>query len=282
MLSFSDNLKNEISKELPGKKCCMSSLLRGMLFFIKKDVSAGIVFRTKSENTALCFLDLLLIVLNIEAEFKKGKTMFICTVKDLSDIDSINKFLSVDPIICRKCTGFFVKGAFLAAGSVTSPEKAFRIDISVYDSVSATLLNDSLKQPGIIPRISSSGRRYYIKGNEKTTDFLSFIGANYAFYDFINKGIINRMKQDAERANNFEMANLKRSAGSFSRLNEKLAKSDNKYLYDILGEGLYETAVIKKDNPELNLSQIAELHDMEITKSGVYHRLIKIQKKLCG
>lgn len=280
MMSFSDNLKSKICTDIPTKKCCRLSLLRGMLLFLKNEKDGVVSFKSKSENTVCLFADLLFINFGIEGEFSFPGVFYYYRISDFNDIDIINKFLKSVPTICNKCEGNFVKGAFLASGSIMSPEKGFRVDISVYDKEFGDILAGICSEHDINPSYNKSCNRIYFKGNTKVSDFLSFIGAKDEFYDFINRGIINKMKQDAGRINNFELANLKRSSKSFSSLSKKLSNSDDEKLKRVLNDQLYESAILKKENPELSLADLVDLHKGKISKSGLYHRLKKISELL--
>lgn len=277
-MSFSDKIKDELSKNIRGKDCCLRSLYRGMLMFSEKSDN-NIKFKSGSENAVLLFADLSYLLISVEGSFKRGK-IFSYEFTDFSSIDVINRFLKSEKIFCDKCPGYYARGAFLAAGSISDPEKAFRIDISYKDNDSSSLFLECCKLPGIGFNLNKKYRRLFIKGNNNTSDFLSFIGANDAFYDFVNRGIIKKMRGDAERVNNFELANIKKTSSSFSSLLSKLEKIPDGKLQNLLGDELYETAVLKRNNPELSLSELGLMHTSGISKSGVYHRLIKIKEKL--
>ena len=116
----------------------------------------------------------------------------------------------------------------------------------------------------------------YLKKGDDIEDVIHYLGAGKEAFEFANEKIKRDFANMANRRNNFEVGNIKKtvnaSADSINAIN-KLIKSGK---ISNLPQGLYETAMLRVDNPYVNLEELAELHTDRITKSGVNHRLKKL------
>ena len=116
----------------------------------------------------------------------------------------------------------------------------------------------------------------YIKDSGKIEEFFALIGANKAAFELINSKIVKELREDTSRQLNCDMANIKRSLSASKHVVEII-----QHLYDsgavaALPAELRETARLRVENDQATLTELALMHSVPMTKSGVKHRLDKI------
>ena len=181
-------------------------------------------------------------------------------------------------IKCQSCASHFLRGVFVTGGSVNAPEKSRHLEIKVGGKPEADELAILLSENGFEAKISQrrSKNIVYFKDGDTIFGFLSFIGANKYAFDFLDKIIENQMRNDINRKNNFETANMAKTVVATKKQMEAISFFINTGRLDKLSKVLRATAELKYENPEANLTELAALHEPPITKSCVNHRLNKI------
>ncbi len=179
---------------------------------------------------------------------------------------------------CQSCLSAFVRGVFLASGTLTDPDKSYHLEMSftseaVTDEISLMLAELAL-EPKRMTR--KTEQVLYYKDSESIENFLAVIGATNAAFTIMNKKIERELRSDANRLANGELANIGKTiaaAGDQIAAIHALIKSGE---LERMPDELKQTAYIRLENDDATLSQLAALHDPPITKSGVNHRLKKI------
>ena len=179
---------------------------------------------------------------------------------------------------CSSCVSNFMKGVFVSGGSVNAPDKSHHLEIKVNGKPEADELAILLAENGFEAKISQRRSKsiVYFKDGDTIFGFLSFIGAQRQAFDFLDKIIENQMRNDINRKNNFETANMAKTAAATKKQMEAISYFHDTDRMDELSEVLRATAELKYETPDLNLKELAELHTPPITKSCVNHRLNKI------
>ena len=116
----------------------------------------------------------------------------------------------------------------------------------------------------------------YIKESEQISDFLNIIGASQMYFRFQDVKITRELVNTANRINNCESANMEKTASAALRQRLDVALIAAERGLDSLPEKLRQAAVLRRDNPELSLAELAELADPPISKSGLNHRFEKL------
>lgn len=188
---------------------------------------------------------------------------------------------------CTSCASHFLRGVFLTAGSVNAPNKGHHLEIKTDGSAKAVRLVELLAESGLEAKVFTrrSSHIVYLKDGDAIFAFLSLIGAQKCAFDFLEVMIEKQVRNDCNRKTNFDAANMQKAANAGRRQLEAI-----RYFYDAgtleeLSEVLQYTARLKYENPSLNLSELAALHDPPITKSCVNHRLNKLietYERACG
>lgn len=282
MSSFAQITKDSLC-EIPVKShCCKAAMLCGMIAFSAGKDNNGIYHTLENENVISLYEMLLVEVLggscNIEY-FGQGYRISITDFKTLEAI--IKRFGNLkspkkDLFICEHCRKHYFRGAFLCAGTLNSPDASYHLEIEapfVPDSI-ASLLSDI----GVIFKYSKrrGNNVMYIKESEVIEDFLNYIGARSSAFSLMNEKIRRELRNNANRQKNFDTANIKKSVVAGTRFLDAIKKLESENRLGMLNEELRETAMLKLKYPDAGLVELAALHNPQISKSGLYHRLTKI------
>lgn len=186
-----------------------------------------------------------------------------------------------DAFKCESCRRHFIRGIFLACGSVSDPHKSrsrYQLEFTAPDTESGEYIRDLLRENGLFPLEAKRGGQslVYFRDNEAISDILNLIGAQKEAFDFADVKILRDYENNANRAANCDIANISRSVTASSEQLKAIAGLEKLGRLSSLSEQLVETAQIRRDNPALSMTELAELHKPPITKSGVSHRLKKI------
>ncbi|MGG1554931.1 MULTISPECIES: DNA-binding protein WhiA [Paenibacillus] len=179
------------------------------------------------------------------------------------------------------CKRAYLRGAFMAGGSVNNPEgSSYHLEIaSIYEEHCKALVNLANKfdlNARFIER--KKGFVLYIKEGEKIIEFLSIIGAHQALLRFEDVRIMKDMRNSVNRIVNCETANLNKTIGAAVRQIENIRILEREVGLDNLPDKLREVAQIRLQHPDLNLKEVGDMLAGNVSKSGVNHRLRKIDE----
>lgn len=203
---------------------------------------------------------------------------------DLSIVSEGFMFNSgIDRNIIRKncCKRSYLRGAFLAGGSVNNPEgSSYHLEIaSMYEEHCQALVelaNGFNLNARCIER--KKGFIFYIKEGEKIIELLNIIGAHQALFKFEDVRIMRDMRNSVNRIVNCETANLNKTIGAAVRQIDNIKLLQKEIGLENLPEKIREVAEIRLAHPDLNLTEVGELLKVKVSKSGVNHRLRKIDE----
>lgn len=247
--SFSGATKNALCELAVKSVCCRRALYGGLL-----------LYRLPQELDAL-----LPLTARLEAEFAEGDKNMV------SDTDEL--------FVCDNCPRCFLRGAFLACGSVSDPQTGrYQLELALPDGESADFVARLLEGFDLSPARTFRGDKtvLYFRDNENITDFLNVVGAQKASYTFVNVKIKREFENDANRQANCDIANISRAVGAAQEQIEAIEGLRRLEKLDRLSPPLRETALLREENRDCTLTELAALHDPPITKSGVNHRLARI------
>ena len=205
----------------------------------------------------------------------------------LSDLDILNGFqikqtVPIDFLDNDLKVRSYLRGAFLATGSVNNPETGrYHLEIySLYEEHNDTIC-EIMNRYHLNARKTErrSGYITYLKEAEKIADFLSLIGATNSMLKFEDIRIVRDMRNSVNRIVNCENANLNKVADAANKQIENINYLDAHLGLDKLPEKLQEVAQVRVAHPELSLKELGELvPGGPISKSGINHRLRKINE----
>lgn len=174
----------------------------------------------------------------------------------------------------------FLRGAFLTSGAVMSPDKKYHMEFATSSYGLHNDLFTVMKSLGLKPRIvvRSGNMVIYFKSSEEIADILTLMGAYKVLMDFHNAKIIKEIRNNVNRTMNCEAANLQKMVDASMEQVAAINKLIEKNKFDTLPDNLKEVARLRLEYREHSLKELGEMLDPPLGKSGVNHRLRKIQE----
>ena len=209
---------------------------------------------------------------------------------DLNDEDAIkslklhkiNSQYMVDRQLVERscCKQAYLRGAFLATGSVTDPEKGYHFEIVCDLEEQANLVMDIIKSFGLEPKLVMRKKYYvvYLKDGSMIVDILNVMGAHISLMNMENIRILKDMRNSVNRRVNCEAANINKTVNAAVKQIEDIKYIEQNKGLKSLPENLRLLAEIRLEEPELPLKDLGEKLNPPIGKSGVNHRLRKISE----
>lgn len=303
-MSFTSTMKKELT-QVEAMPCCrraeLSALVRinGIMKLNRKHIILEIT--TENPSTARYIFSLIKglyqqqpeVLVRRKSRLKKNHAYMIristqteSILQDLGIIKpnsyerimAISEHLFVEP----HCKRAYLRGAFLAGGSVNNPDSgSYHLEIvSTYiDHATALcqLMNQFHLHAKVIER--KKGFIVYMKEGDKIGEFLNIIGAHPSLLHFENVRIMKDMRNSVNRLVNCETANLNRTIQAAMRQVENIKLIERELGLDQLPVALRDVAVARVQHPELNLAELGQqIKSGTISKSAVNHRLRKIEK----
>lgn len=174
----------------------------------------------------------------------------------------------------------FIRGAFIGGGSVSNPEKTYHLEFVAHSQEFAEDLRDIINHYKLNSKVIQRKNSYivYIKEVEKIQDILSVLGAHTCLLEMENIRIMKEMRNNVNRLVNCETANLSKTVNAAVRQVESIRYIEKTVGLARLPKNLQEIAQIRLENPEESLKELGEMLDPPVGKSGVNHRLRKLEK----
>lgn len=175
----------------------------------------------------------------------------------------------------------FLRGAFLAGGSVNSPgSPSYHLEIYSPDLTLANILLDLMNAYDLHARMTSRKRGFivYLKEGEKIVDFLNLIGAVRALLKFEDTRIIKGMRNQVNRLVNCETANMNKTISAAVRQMEHIRVIEHRGGLESLPDHLREVAEARIRHPEANLQELSKRLGGRVSKSGLNHRFKRLEE----
>ena len=172
----------------------------------------------------------------------------------------------------------FFRGAFLAGGSVTAPEKRYHLELTTPHFNVSREVGTLMQEAGFEPKSTTRKSNYilYFKQSEAIEDFLTAIGAPVAAMEIMNAKLEKNLRSSVNRRVNCDAANLDKTVDASMAQAEAIRRLEKTVGLDSLPDKLQEAARLRLEHPELALTQLAALCDPPVTKSCLNHRLRKL------
>ena len=305
-MSFSTETKNEISRVIPDSLCCKKAELSGIAKLAGSIQIVGykkinLKISTELNSVARKVFKILKSDFNINTnivvnknQMLKRNNSYVLTVKSEMGSESLMKTLGLldeneDFLPCHivpswvyedeECKKAFLRGAFLGGGSISDPEKNYHMEFVASNEEFAESLMNLINSLGFNSKIVCRKNSYvvYLKESEQISDLLSHIGAFQALLSLQNTKILKQMRNNVNRIVNCETANLSKTVNAAVRQVENIKLIQQKIGISKLPANLQQIALLRVENEDLTLKELGELLDPPISKSGVNHRLKKIE-----
>lgn len=293
-ISFSSAAKAEICRALPQKKCCALAQCFGILLFCNSFGASGIRIITESrefaQNLPKLFKKAFGISFDVVPEQDAhGKLVFLITDEDkLSAImhaygfdvrDTLALHVNLPIVEEDCCKNAFLRGAFLAGGSVTDPIKGYHMEITTtHKSVAGeteALIRETMEfRPKTAQR--SGGQVLYIKQSELISDFLTYLGAPVAAMGIMEARLEKELNNKVNRRCNCDDANTSKVVEAAQEQLSAIRILRDRGVVSKLPMKLQQAIEAREKNPEASLTELAAMMTPAITKPAMNHRLKKI------
>lgn len=295
MQSFSLRAKTELCRLSVQRHCCSRAESYGVLLYCNTFTTREVRIITENPEFALRLPRLFHKAFGIRfdrvpEENNGGKLIF-----QITDAEKLARILDVLGYDVEKalalhvnyalleddcCRAAFLRGAFLAGGSVTDPEKRYHLEFSTSHVQASREVLTLLEEMGFLPRAVMRGANAvtYFKQSEHIEDILTTIGAPASATEIMAAKVDKEIRNDANRATNCDIANLNKTLEAVAQQTDAIRRIADNGKLKTLPEKLQETAQMRLANPELSLAQLATMFDPPISKSCLNHRMRKIME----
>ena len=299
-MSFSSRVKDELSTQISNARHCKIAEISAIISMcgrIQISVNDKYMVKIHTENIAVArkYFTLLKKTFNIKTEISIRQNSYYTVIvkhhedavrvlqatKLMNQYGEIGEQMSItDNIVIMQdcCKRAFIRGAFLATGSISDPQKFYHFEIVCTNRQKATQLCKIIQNFQIDAKIVERKKHFvvYIKEGSGIVDILNVMEAHVALMDLENVRIVKEMRNSVNRKVNCETANLNKTVSAAVKQIE-----DIKFIRDTVGlsslsEVLEDMAVVRLANPEASLKELGTLLTPSVGKSGVNHRLRKI------
>lgn len=174
----------------------------------------------------------------------------------------------------------WLRGAFLATGWVAAPEKAYNIEFALsgedHAEFAARLLNGMGIRAGVSPRKSQTV--VYVKDFEGVSRLLALMGAFNAYMACENIRIVKQLHNGVNRQLNCDESNTDKTVRAAESQIRDINFLRERGILQSLPRTLQQMAEARVNNPDANLTELGELLDPPIGKSGVNNRLRRLSQ----
>ena len=292
-MSFSSQAKEELASLKIEKKCCAIAESYGVLLYCNTYSSKEIRIITASDAFAERLPKLFkkafgLTFDKLPKPACKGKKSFYIDdrekIKSIfecygAEIDAtLSNHINFGMIENECCRTSFVRGAFLAGGSVTDPEKSYHLELATpHHSVSREMFSILLDMEFSPKETSRSGNSLlYFKKADAIADFFTSIGAPVTAMNVMTAKVDKEMRNTITRQINCDSANTDKTVAAAQAQIDAIHRFAKAYGLDALPEPLKDAALLRITNPEASLADLSMLSMPKVTKSCLSHRLKKI------
>ena len=292
-MSFSGAAKAEICRAAVQDRCCALAECFGILLYCNSFSADGIRIITESREFAQrlprIFRKAFSMSFDIcpeETERKlvfqirsEGKLKTVMEAYGFAPEDTLALHVNLAVVEEECCKAAFLRGAFLAGGSVTDPGKGYHLEMSTtHQSVSRETFALMREVMGFSPKTASrgGGQVLYLKQSEQISDFLTYIGAPVAAMGIMEARLEKELNNKVNRRCNCDDANTSKVVEAAQEQLAAIRTLRARGQLDNLPGKLLQAAVAREENPESALTELAEMMEPPITKSAMSHRLKKL------
>ncbi len=298
-MSFSGNVKNELSEHWTKARHCQIAELAAMISMcgtILIDSRDHVSIRMHTENIAVArkYFTLIRKTFNINTDVSirrnltKQSVSYYVVVKNHEDAQKIlqatkmagEDLYTVNHIVMQQtcCKRAFLRGTFLAAGSMSDPNKSYHFEIVCAGEQVARQIQGLMQNFSMEAKIVQRKKNFvvYLKEGSQIVDMLNIMEAHISLMELENVRILKDMRNTVNRKVNCETANINKTVSAAVKQVEDIEYIQNTVGLGTLNEGLNDMAVVRLANPDATLKELGELLSQPVGKSGVNHRLRKL------
>lgn len=288
-MSFSSDVKSELSKTENLSSCCLHAQVYGLVLFAH---FSRYNLSITTENTDV--FDLYISYLKDYCKTQpvinnlSGKKLTAYLKTDAEKETVFEKFghslkeptlrINRSNITEECCATAFLRGVFLACGTVTSPERGYHLEFVVPYKRLCTDLMKFMDELNLNPKyiVRKGNHIIYFKDSESIEDILALIGAQDASLMLMGIKIEKDVKNTVNRRLNFEISNINKTVDAAKLQVQAIQRIEQTKGISSLPENLQKIAKLRLENPEASLRDLEQLMDEPISRSGINHRLSKL------
>lgn len=292
-MSFSSEVKNELCRQSIGKRCCALAEAYGALLYGNCFSASLIRFITASDAFVQRLPKLFSRAFGVAFDLLSGTETAGKRSLSITDADKIARVFDAfgcdaalllahhinRPVVESECDRqAFLRGAFLAGGSVTDPARRYHLELATAHAGVCRETHALLLEMGFEPKDAARGgvRLTYFKQSAAIEDFLTTIGAPMGAMKLMQAKVEKDMTNAMNRLTNCDMANADKVTRSAAGQLDAIRAVEAGPGLDSLPPALQETALLRIANPACSLADLAQLSFPPVTKSCMAHRLRKL------
>ncbi|MCT4662977.1 MAG: DNA-binding protein WhiA [Tissierellales bacterium] len=199
---------------------------------------------------------------------------------ELADVFNMDYVVPEELIDNTELMRAYIRGSFLGGGSINDPEKNYHLEFVSHNHIHARDLSEIINSFDLNSKIVKRKENYivYLKESEQIVDLLNIMGAHNALLEVENIRVMKGMRNNINRIVNCETANLSKTIDAAIRQCENIQIIESMIGIEKLPPNLREVARLRIENQEASLKELGEMLTIPLGKSGVNHRLRKIDK----
>ena len=293
-MSFSANVKEELCRADIRNKCCAQAEAYGILLFCNSFTGTEIKIVTENPHLSLRLPPLFWKAFRVDFDTypevlgEGGKQTF--GIQDPEKLAAIWETYGYDPkssvahhinyaVLEEQCDRIsFLRGAFLSGGSATDPGKGYHLELSTSHYSVSRELGALMREIGFEPKETTRKANYvtYFKSSAVIEDFLTTLGAPVQAMQIMEAKVEKQLRGGVNRRVNCDAANLDKTVEAALEVIHAIQRLEERAMLDSLPEKLKEAALLRRENPEATLSELAAMCMPPVTKSAFNHRLRKL------
>lgn len=307
-MSFSSDVKEELARHIGSARHCRIAELAVMLCYcgrIETDQNGRLRIVLETENALVARKSFTLYkkTFHIDTEIaewtlgRQGRSaVYSIVLEKPEEVDRVlrsMKLIGKDGKLCtenhtlnplliksRCCQRACLRGAYLAVGSMSDPEKSYHLELVCEYEAQALQLRNIIAGFGMEAKIVQRKKYYvvYLKEGSGIVDFLNLTEAHVSLMNFENLRILKEMRNSINRRVNCEAANITRTVAAASRQVEDIESIRDTCGLGVLPDNLREMAEVRLEYPDTPLKELGQYLQPPVGKSGVNHRLRKLSE----
>ena len=290
-MSFCSNVKSEMCRAPISKSCCAVAEAYGVLLFCNTFTPTGLRIVTESKDFAQRLPKLFKRAFGIEfdqrPEGERGKQVFAVDqpekLKKIYDafgleLTTVSLHVNLGVLEEECCRISFLRGAFMAGGSVTDPEKRYHLELATSHQRVSREVYALLMEQGFFPKDTARGGNsiLYFKQSDYIEDVLTALGAPVCAMQIMEAKVEKDLRNGVNRRLNCETANLTKVVDAAQEQISAIRYLKEREQWETLPEKLRQSAQLRMENPEATLQELADMMEPPVSKSAMNHRMRKL------
>lgn len=288
-MSFAAEVREELCRTLPDRKCCRAAECYGILLYCNTFSKREIRIVTENRNFAERLPRLFWKTFGVEFDQypsleQPGKLSFVIDDPEKlrlifsvygQEHDALALHINFGVLEDTCCKQSFIRGAFLAGGSVTDPDKRYHLELVTSHRKVSDEARSLLQELDFDLMDANRGGAsiLYLKQSDRIVDFLTMIGAPLSAMKIIQAKMEKEVRNGVNRRVNCDTANLTKAVEAAQEQLSAIRRLRRDGAFDRLPRKLQEAALLREEHPEATLSELAAMVDPPISKPALSHRM---------